>query len=176
MPRSVQARSLEGVHPSRGSALCLQSRRFLRLQHPFFGPEPPREPSDASPESSLTVTRACSRYWQHASVAEASLGSLSRRRRLGELAGRFCVCPISSAAVAAGGVMFTSTVDVFISRPLDEVFAFVTDVRNRPRPASKRPGNIARLGVLPAGAGADRPQERLALGRPQALSGCRVPG
>jgi uncharacterized membrane protein len=29
--------------------------------------------------------------------------------------------------------MFTSRVDVLISRPLDEVFAFVSDVRNRPR-------------------------------------------
>ena len=29
--------------------------------------------------------------------------------------------------------MFTSRVEVLISRPLDEVFAFVGDVRNRPR-------------------------------------------
>jgi hypothetical protein len=29
--------------------------------------------------------------------------------------------------------MFTSKVGVLISRPLDEVFGFVSDVRNRPR-------------------------------------------
>jgi uncharacterized membrane protein len=29
--------------------------------------------------------------------------------------------------------MFTSRVEVLISRPLDEVFAFVSDVRNRPQ-------------------------------------------
>lgn len=29
--------------------------------------------------------------------------------------------------------MFTSSVQILISRPVDEVFAFVGDVRNRPR-------------------------------------------
>jgi hypothetical protein len=33
----------------------------------------------------------------------------------------------------AGGRMFTKSVSVLIDRPIDEVFSFVADARNRPQ-------------------------------------------